>query len=207
MYELRPYQTEAIEAINEHWQDWQRELLVLPTGCGKTVVFNEIARQKSPGVLILAHRDELIEQARQKYGGETGKIKAEENSILDVTVGSVQTMCRRDYNPDLFSTIIVDEAHHAVSPSYQAILRQFPDAKVLGVTATADRADKKSLGQYFDGIAYQYSLKRAVEEGWLCNISARTVPIDIDFSNVKVSVGQVLCKFGLNFYAILIFYK
>lgn len=190
MYDLRPYQTEAIEAINEHWQDWQRELLVLPTGCGKTVVFNEIARQKAPGVLILAHRDELIEQARQKFGGDTGKIKADENSVLPVTVGSVQTMCRRTYDSDLFSTIIVDEAHHAVSPSYQSILRQFPDAKVLGVTATADRADKKNLGQYFDGIAYQYPLKKAVEEGWLCNISARTVPIDIDFSNVKVSVGD-----------------
>jgi superfamily II DNA or RNA helicase len=190
VYELRPYQTEAIEAINEHWQDWQRELLVLPTGCGKTVVFNEIARQRSPGVLILAHRDELIEQARQKFGGETGKIKADENSILPVTVGSVQTMCRRTYDPDLFSTIIVDEAHHAVSPSYQAILGQFPDAKVLGVTATADRGDKKNLGQYFEGIAYQYPLKKAVKEGWLCNISARTVPISIDFSDVKVSVGD-----------------
>ena len=190
MYDLRPYQTDAINAINEHWQDWQRELLVLPTGCGKTVVFNEIARQKAPGVLILAHRDELIEQARKKFGAVTGKIKADENSILPVTVGSVQTMCRRTYEPDLFSTIIVDEAHHCLSPSYQNILNQFPDAKVLGVTATADRSDKKNLGEYFDGIAYQYPLKRAVEEGWLCNISARTVPIDIDLSDVKVSVGD-----------------
>lgn len=190
MYELRPYQRKAIKEINEHWVDWQRELLVLPTGCGKTVVFNEIARQKAPGVLILAHRDELIEQARQKFGGETGKIKADEYSVLPVTVGSVQTMCRRQFSPDTFSTIIVDEAHHALSPSYQSILNQFPDAKVLGVTATADRGDKKNLGQYFDGIAYQYSLKKAVQDGWLCNISARTVPIDIDLSNVKVSVGD-----------------
>lgn len=190
MYELRPYQRQAIKEINEHWVDWQKELLVLPTGCGKTVVFNEIARQKAPGVLILAHRDELIEQARQKFGGETGKIKADECSVLPVTVGSVQTMCRRQFSPDTFSTIIVDEAHHALSPSYQSILNQFPDAKVLGVTATADRGDKKNLGQYFDGIAYQYSLKKAVQDGWLCNISARTVPIDIDLSNVKVSVGD-----------------
>ena len=190
MYELRPYQRQAIKEINEHWVDWQKELLVLPTGCGKTVVFNEIARQKAPGVLILAHRDELIEQARQKFGGETGKIKADECSVLPVTVGSVQTMCRRQFSPDTFSTIIVDEAHHALSPSYQSILNQFPNAKVLGVTATADRGDKKNLGQYFDGIAYQYSLKKAVQDGWLCNISARTVPIDIDLSNVKVSVGD-----------------
>ena len=190
MYDLRPYQRQAIKAINTQWEEWQRELLILPTGCGKTIVFNEIARQRSPGVLILAHRDELIEQARQKFGGETGKIKADEYSVLPVTVGSVQTMCRRQFRPDAFSTIIVDEAHHAVSPSYQNILSQFPDAKVLGVTATADRGDKKNLGQYFEGIAYEYKLKDAVKDGYLCNISARTVPIDIDLSDVKVSVGD-----------------
>lgn len=190
MFELRPYQKEAIAAINEHWEDWQKELLVLPTGCGKTVVFNEIARQNAPGVLILAHRDELIEQAREKYNGLTGKIKADENLILPVTVGSVQTMCRRQYDPELFKMIIVDEAHHALSPSYQNILNQFPDAKVLGVTATADRGDKKNLGQYFEGIAYDYKLKDAVKDGWLCNLSARTIPIDIDLSDVKVTVGD-----------------
>jgi superfamily II DNA or RNA helicase len=190
LFELRPYQRQAIKAINTQWEEWQRELLVLPTGCGKTVVFNEIARQRAPGVLILAHRDELIEQARQKFGGPTGKIKADENEIMPVTVGSVQTMCRRTYDPHLFSTIIVDEAHHAVSPSYQNILTQFPDAKVLGVTATADRGDKKNLGQYFEGIAYEYKLKNAVKDGWLSNITARTVPIDIDLSDVKVSVGD-----------------
>lgn len=192
MYELRPYQKDAIAAIRNEWtkEGRKRTLLVLPTGCGKTVVFNEIARQESPGVLILAHRDELIEQARQKYGDVTGKIKASENTILPVTVGSVQTMSRRNYDPDLFSTIIVDEAHHSLSPSYQNILQQFPDAKVLGVTATADRSDKKNLGQYFESVAFQYPLKRAVAEGWLSKISARTIPINIDFSNVKVSVGD-----------------
>jgi superfamily II DNA or RNA helicase len=189
-YELRPYQKEAIQAIETQWNEFNRLLLVLPTGCGKTVVFNEIARQKAPGVLILAHRDELIEQARQKYGEATGKIKADENSILPVTVGSVQTMCRRKYDPDLFSTIIIDEAHHALSPSYLSILEQFPRAKILGVTATPDRGDKKSLGQFFESIAYEYNLKKAVHDGWLCNISARTVPIDIDLSEVKVKVGD-----------------
>jgi superfamily II DNA or RNA helicase len=66
-FNLRPYQVEAVEAINAHWHDWQRELLVLPTGCGKTVVFNTIANQRPGKTLILAHRDELIEQARDKY--------------------------------------------------------------------------------------------------------------------------------------------
>jgi superfamily II DNA or RNA helicase len=190
--QLRPYQAEAVRAINEHWADWQRELLVLPTGCGKTVVFNTIANQQQGNVLILAHRDELIEQARDKYmrmfGEMPGKIKASERDIRKVTVGSVQTMCRGSVPP--FDTVIIDEAHHAVSPSYQNVLTQLSDAKVLGVTATPDRGDKRSLAQYFDGIAYEYSLKQAIKEGYLCNIMAKTIPLEIDMSDCKVSMGD-----------------
>ena len=192
-FNLRPYQVEAVEAINRHWRDWQRELLVLPTGCGKTVVFNAIASQRPGKTLILAHRDELIEQARDKYhsmfGEVTGKIKASENEIQNVTVGSVQTMCRRDYS-GLFDTVIVDEAHHAISPSYQTVLGQFPEAKVLGVTATPDRGDKKSLARYFDGIAYEYKLKNAVSDGYLVPIIAKTEPLEIDMTEVKISMGD-----------------
>ena len=98
--ELRPYQKEAVRAINEKWDEWQRELLVLPTGCGKTIVFNTIANQRPGRTLILAHREELIEQARDKYNGMfgemPGKIKAQENDIRRVTVGSIQArLCRR----------------------------------------------------------------------------------------------------------------
>lgn len=166
---------------------------MLPTGCGKTVVFNTIANQRKGKTLILAHRDELIEQARDKYcamfGDVPGKIKAETEEIRQITVGSVQTMSRRDYR-GLFDTVIVDEAHHAVSPSYLAVLNQFPNAKVLGVTATPDRGDKKSLAQYFEGIAYEYSLRKAVEESYLCDISAKTIPLEIDMNAVKVSLGD-----------------
>ena len=190
MRTLRPYQIEAVKAIEEHWGEWQRELLVCCTGGGKTVIFNEIAKRHAPGVLIVCGRDELIEQARDKYDGETGKIKAAENVIKDVTVGSIQTMSRRTYDPNLFSTIIVDEAHHAISDSYQKLLQQFPNAKVLGVTASPDRGDKKSLAKYFDGIAYEYSLKRGIQEGYLSPLVARTIPLNIDLSQVKVSVGD-----------------
>ncbi len=193
LIELRPYQREAVAAINEKWGEWQRELLVLPTGCGKTVVFNTIANQRPGQTLILAHREELIEQARDKYfgmfGEQAGKIKAQENDIRRVTVGSIQTMMRRDYR-NAFDTVIIDEAHHAVSPSYQKLLEQLPGAKVLGVTATPDRGDKKSLARYFDGIAYEYSLKTAVSEGYLCEIKAKTVPLEIDMTGVKISVGD-----------------
>ena len=192
-FKLRPYQLEAVKAINDKWSEWNRELLVLPTGCGKTVVFNTVAHQRDGNTLILAHRDELIEQARSKYyamfGDMPGKIKADENDIRQVTVGSVQTMSRRDYAGQ-FQTVIVDEAHHAISPSYQTVLNQFPDAKVLGVTATPDRGDKRSLARYFDGIAYEYGLKTAVAEGYLCPITAKTIPLEIDMNSVTVSIGD-----------------
>lgn len=191
--ELRPYQNEAIEAINDSWREWDREILVLPTGCGKTVVFNTIAHQRPGRTLILAHREELIEQARDKYYAMfhevAGKIKGQTEEILPVTVGSIQTVMRRDYSGQ-FQTIIVDEAHHAISDSYMKVLDQFPNAKVLGVTATPDRGDKRSLARYFDGIAYEYKLKQAIEDGYLCNLVARTVPLRIDMTNVKISIGD-----------------
>ena len=193
MMKLRPYQQEAVNAIIDHWNEWQKELLVLPTGCGKTVVFNTVAHGRPGNVLILAHRDELIEQARDKYfkmfGEMPGKIKGSETTLERVTVGSVQTMMRRDYSGQ-FGTVIVDEAHHTISDSYLKVLNQFPEARVLGVTATPDRGDKKSLARFYDGIAYEYSLKQAVSDGYLCPITARTVPLEIDMSNVKISLGD-----------------
>ena len=193
MMQLRPYQKEAVDAIFTHWNEWRKELLVLPTGCGKTVVFNTVAHGRPGNVLILAHRDELIEQARDKYykmfGEPTGKIKAADTDLQRVTVGSVQTMMRRDYTGH-FGTVIVDEAHHTISNSYMSVLDQFPEARVLGVTATPDRGDKKSLARYYEGIAYEYGLKQAVAEGYLCGITARTVPLEIDMSNVKISCGD-----------------
>lgn len=193
-FNLRPYQVEAVAAIKKHWsEDWDKELLVLPTGCGKTVVFNTIAHSQPGRTLILAHREELIEQARDKYhsmfGESAGKIKAQDNDIRRVTVGSVQTMMRRNYT-GMFDTVIVDEAHHAISDSYQKILSQFPTAKVLGVTATPDRGDKRNLAEYFEGIAYEYNLKTAIKEGYLCEIAAKTIPLEIDMNSVKVSMGD-----------------
>ena len=200
---LRPYQKEAIQAIESGWAEYKKQLLVLPTGCGKTIVFSQVAKDRTQmgRVLILAHRDELIEQARDKYnrltGDGTGKEKAAEtsiDSIFPVTVGSVQTLMRdsrlQKFQPDHFKTLIVDEAHHSLADSYQKILTHFQDADVLGVTATPDRGDKKALGQYFDRIAYEYSLLSAVKDGYLCNINARTVPLKIDMSSVKVRVGD-----------------
>lgn len=203
--DLRPYQEEARRAVEREWDEGRaKTLLVLPTGCGKTIVFAMVAKDVVDGggrVLVLAHRGELLDQAADKIGKATGLgcsvEKAERTSVGEwfrVTVGSVQTMMRPSrlerFPHDWFDAIIVDEAHHALSASYQAVLDWFDGADVLGVTATPDRGDRRDLGAYFDSIAYEYTLPRAIKEGYLCPIKAQTVPLAIDLAAVRTQSGD-----------------
>lgn len=203
--ELRPYQREAKDAVFKEWNNGTKNtLLVLPTGCGKTIVFAKISEEcvrNGDRVLILAHRGELLEQASDKIFKTTGLRcsveKAEESCIMSwcrITVGSVQTLMREkrlfNFTNDYFDTIIIDEAHHSLSDGYQRILNHFSDAKVLGVTATPDRGDKKNLGQVFDSLAYEYTLPQAIREGYLCPIKAVTIPLKLDLSSVGMQSGD-----------------
>ena len=91
---------------------------------------------------------------------------------------------------DYFDTIIIDEAHHCISDSYQRVLQHFPEAKILGVTATPDRGDMKNLGQVFDSLAYEYTLPKAIKEGYLSPIKALTIPLKLDLSGVGIQSGD-----------------
>lgn len=203
--ELRPYQQEAREAIFEQWDGGVlKTLLVLPTGCGKTIVFAKVTEdcvRRGDRVLILAHRGELLEQAADKIRQSTGLgcavEKAEETcmeSWFRVVVGSVQTMMRekrlRQFPEDYFQTIIIDEAHHCISDSYQKVLNHFSSAKILGVTATPDRGDMRNLGSYFESLSYEYTLPKAIKEGYLSPIKALTIPLKIDMTGVGVQAGD-----------------
>lgn len=203
--ELRPYQEEAKNAIFKQWKNGtRRTLLVLPTGCGKTIVFAKVTEdcvRHGNRVLILAHRGELLDQAADKIRKTTGLgcavEKAEEScqgSWFRIVVGSVQTLMREkrlnQFPGDYFNTIIVDEAHHCISDSYQRVLKHFPEANVLGVTATPDRGDMRNLGQYFESLAYEYTLPKAIKEGYLSPIKALTIPLKIDMSSVGVQAGD-----------------
>ena len=202
--ELRPYQEEAKAAVFSEWENLDRTLLVLPTGCGKTIVFAKVTEdcvRKGKRVLILAHRGELLGQAADKLEKSTGLRcaveKAEETCLgswYRVTVGSVQSLQRdqrlKRFPADYFGAIIIDEAHHCLSDSYQKVLRHFPDAKVLGVTATPDRGDMRNLGQYFQSLAYEYSLPKAIREGYLSPIKALTIPLKLDLSGVGIQSGD-----------------
>lgn len=204
--ELRPYQQAAREAVQNQWREgFDRTLLVLPTGCGKTIVFAKITEdcvRAGERVLILAHRGELLEQASDKIFKACGirsSVEKAEQSCLDVpwfrvTVGSVQTLMREKrlsrFSEDYFDKIIIDEAHHAVSDTYLRILEHFSAAKVLGVTATPDRGDMQNLGKVFQSLAYEYTLPKAIREGYLSPIVAQTIPIDLDLSAVSISAGD-----------------
>ena len=202
--ELRPYQQEARAAVLAQWEAVDRTLLVLPTGCGKTIVFAKITEdlvRAGKRVLILAHRGELLDQAADKLARAVGlrcAVEKAEQSCLGawnrVVVGSVQSLTREKrlcrFPGDYFGAIVIDEAHHAVSDSYTRILDHFGGAKVLGVTATPDRGDLRNLGAVFESLAYEYTLPRAIKEGYLCPIQALTVPLTLDISGVGLQSGD-----------------
>lgn len=203
--ELRPYQSEAKTAIFEQWdQGKKKTLLVLPTGCGKTIVFAKVTEdcvRQGKRVLIMAHRGELLDQAADKIMQATGLgsavEKAEESCLgswYRIVVGSVQSLTRPQrlakFKQDYFDTIIIDEAHHCLSDSYQRVLEHFPDADVLGVTATPDRGDMRNLGQYFESLAYEYTLPQAIKSGYLVPIKAMTIPLQLDLTGVGIQSGD-----------------
>ena len=205
MIELRPYQLAAKAAINSEWDSGRkRTLLVLPTGTGKTIAFSSVIgdKVKSGGkALIIAGREELLNQAADKLLMTTGlpcsfEKAGKRSNVSDspCTVASVQTLSRpsrlKRFDPHCFSHIVVDEAHHALAKSYKAILNHFPDAYVLGCTATPDRGDRKSLSEVFDSVAYEYSLREAVNDGYLCPIKVKMLPVKLDISNVSIKAGD-----------------
>ncbi|HMM31194.1 MAG TPA: DEAD/DEAH box helicase [Clostridia bacterium] len=203
--QARPYQQEARQAIHAEWDKGiKNTLLVLPTGTGKTIVFSMVIEdcvRNGERVLVLAHRGELLDQAADKLAKSTGlgcaTEKAEESCLgswFRVVVGSVQTLMResrlQQFAPGYFGRIIVDEAHHCISDSYQRILQYFDQAKVLGVTATPDRGDMRNLGSVFQSLAYEYTLPKAIKEGYLSPIKALTIPLKLDLTGVGTQAGD-----------------
>lgn len=194
----RPYQSEAIEKVETGFKEFSRQLAVAPTGCGKTVIFAWLAERRLPQrTLILAHRDELIDQAISKIAAATGiaagREKAEDSASLQspIVVASVQTMIRRleRWPRDHFGLVVADEAHHAISDSWQKVLTHF-SAQVLGVTATPDRGDKRSLGVFFENVAIDIPLVQLIREEYLCPITIKCVPLEIDLRNVHLLAGD-----------------
>lgn len=205
MINLRPYQEEGRIAVHSEWDGGHlKTMAVYPTGTGKTVLFSAIVNdqvQNGGRALILAHRGELLTQAADKLkkvtGLEAALEKAESSSLgspLNVTVGSIQSLAQpkrlERFSRDYFTDIIVDEAHHVLSDRYMRVLEHFRDARILGVTATPDRGDKKELGRFFDSQAYEYTMRQAIREGYLVPILAQMIPLQVDLTDVGMSNGD-----------------
>lgn len=204
MIQLRDYQLEAVQAVKDRLAAGiRKQLMVLPTGGGKTIVFSAICqeRQDKP-ILILAHRDELLTQARDKLVSvapelamSTGLVKAASNDVgAPVVIASIQTLARKsrlEQLPVTFGTVIIDEAHHAAAASYQRVIDHVTDADlILGVTATPERHDGKSLEKVFDEIVFARSIEQMIREGYLVPPVGKRISVDVDLSAVKVTAGD-----------------
>jgi superfamily II DNA or RNA helicase len=218
---LRDYQREAIDAVFAAWKSgMKRPAIVLPTGAGKTVVFSALVKEFMPWadddtvtgipanhgkrVIILAHRDELVDQAIAKLravmpGVNVGKVKAQDRqTAADVMVCSVQTLSRdkslqemRDWAQDVgkIGLIITDECHHAAAASYKKIYAAFPDALQLGVTATMARGDGVGLGSTWEDVVYKRSILNLISKGHLVDVRTKRIDLKgLDLGGVKTSM-------------------
>lgn len=213
---MRDYQEAAAQAVIKAWEENTSALAVLPTGLGKTVLFAEVIRRKAEDgcrAMVIAHREELITQAADKIGRVTGlecqiemgdyHVQTMFGRMPPVVVSTVQTQCAggdglgrmSKFDPADFGLVVIDEAHHATSPTYRRCVdwyTQNPACKVLGVTATPDRADEEALGQVFDAVAYEYGVLDAITNGWLVPIEQQMVTVgSLDFSGCRTTAGDL----------------
>ncbi len=210
---LRKYQQEASDAVVRELEDNVSTLVVLPTGTGKTVLFADVVRRFQPKrCLVFAHREELVFQAKEKiekFAGvhcevEMGQFRSDGwfGTRPPCVVSSVQTLASggdgggrmTKFDPAEFGLVVVDEAHHATSGTYRKVMDYFKEGgcRVLGVTATPDRADEEALGQVFDTVAYDYEIVEAIEDGWLVPVEQKMVNVSsLDLSSCRTTAGDL----------------
>ena len=217
---LRDYQLEALDLTRRHFDTKDSGVVVWATGVGKTVYAARLASEWPHGpVLFLAHRKELIYQARDKVAAEIGYVPAVEMADegrdddhemwtgSPIVVGSVQTMRNpkrlEKYRNNPFSLICVDEAHHSAAPSYRTIIDYYrnlnPKVKIVGITATPKRTDKKALGLVFDAADGDYGdaihrmdILDSIRAGWLCDIHQEYIQCDeLNLDGIDITYNEV----------------
>jgi len=209
--QARPYQREAVEAVFTEWNTVRRTLGVAPTGAGKTNIACDVIRRMLPKrSIFLAHRVELIRQAVDRLASFGIESEIEQGSQFasgslwnnkPVVVATPQTLFARDgarlsrFDPDEFGCLIIDETHHYVADAFRKPLDHFcqnSELKVLGLTATADRADGEALSQIMDSVAFNIEICSLIDDGWLVPIEQQFVKIEgLDFSHCRVRDGEL----------------
>jgi len=202
---LRPYQQEALDAIvTSENNGVSKQLVVLPTGAGKTILFSHLPliRQNTLPMLVLAHRGELLDQARNKIIASNPDLSVEIEQAerragkVDVVVASVATLGRNntprilEYPQDYFKSIVIDEAHHAAATTYRRIVDYFNSPFLLGVTATPQRSDNTRLTDVFEEIVYYKSIQDLIEDGYLCPLIGYRVKTNTDITEVEIQNGD-----------------
>lgn len=209
---LRPYQQAISDSVMREWREVNSTLVVAPTGCGKTVIFADIIRRMRPmRAMVIAHREELVWQARDKIMRVSGLVAdiemsdvwADEGQPSPVVVSTVQTQNsawgdqRRmgRFDPRYFGVLILDECHHAAAKTYLNLIHYYtqnPDLRVLGVTATPDRSDEKALGRVFQTVAFDYEILDAINDGWLVPVDQMFIHINgLDYSHIRTTAGDL----------------
>jgi superfamily II DNA or RNA helicase len=198
VFDLRPYQQAAVDGVRDSFRAGRRRpLLVAPTGSGKTVIFSFVtasAAAKGNRTLVLVHRAELLEQCHRSlesmdvpHGLIASGLTPDRSQLTQIA--SVQTLVRRFDRvvaPDL---IVIDEAHHATAGAWASVLAQYPNARVLGVTATPQRLDGKGLGQVFDDLIRGPEVTKLIDEGYLCK-PVYYAPKTVDLTGVHMVAGD-----------------
>lgn len=209
---LRDYQGRCHDAIIEAWKEHQAVIAVLATGLGKTVIFSHTIKSTQPKrSIVLAHREELVWQAREKIEKVTGlpcevemaDLHARRSLFHDcpVVVATVQSMVSGNpprmtkFRPQDFGYVYIDECHHSTARTYTKIIdyfKQNPELRILGVTATPDRADEESLRQVFGHVAFNYDILDGIQNGWLVDVTQQFVSVSsLDFSHIHTTAGDL----------------
>jgi ATP-dependent helicase IRC3 len=212
---LRPYQHEALQVSKDKYASGlTRQLIQLPTGTGKTVVFANLKEFHNfqNRQLVLVHRDELAQQAKDsiqhwnpslRVGIEMGEHRWSNNDDVVIagvqTIGTTSSKRLHGFNPRQFDSLTCDEAHHSVASTYTKVFDYFGlldgqrrdySKLLLGVTATPNRGDGQGLGQRYDEIIYRMSILDAIRDGWLANIRGIKITSATDLSGVHVRAGD-----------------
>ena len=203
MLSLRPYQEHCIEKVLTGYKQANNLLVIMPTGTGKTYTFSHIIKDffdKGQNVLCVAHREELLNQMIKSIynivGYLPGKEKANEKTLNGerIVVASIASLSEnriKKFSKDNFGLIVIDEAHRTMAKSYIRVLEYFKNYKLLGVTATPDRNDKKELGLVYENVAYQYPLVNAIKDKYLANIVGYVMDdFSIDLSELRLKTGR-----------------
>ncbi len=203
----REYQIEALEAVEEYRaKGITRQLISLPTGTGKTVIFALLAKSINTKTLIIAHTEELINQAKEKLKViwpevSPGIVEAGANEMdSQVVIASIQTASRikrlGELNQQDFDLLIIDEAHHAAAASYERLVRELgffdedPSKLLVGVTATPKRGDGIGLGSIFQEIVFERSISTMIRAGYLAPLVGKQVYTKVDLGGINVRAGD-----------------